>query len=191
MWDDFIIWLESFNFIQNIMAIMIIGGFLIFFIEVIISAFGGTFDGNSVDGFVDDLGSSDYAFKFFSLFSLSVFLFVGGCFGLWSYTFVNNDVIAILVAIISGIIAFTIIHKLRKIILKLQSDGNIHMDLGVGKTAIVYLSIPVDGKGQIEIDLQGRKKIMPAISVDNNLISTGTRVVVKDISNSTFVVEKI
>ena len=81
MWDSISAYLDTLNAMQICFLCAMIGGGLLLLFEIIVSTIGGGLGDASPDGIVEDLGTSDYAFKFFSLFSVSAFLFMSGCFG--------------------------------------------------------------------------------------------------------------
>lgn len=189
MIDSFLNYVDELNMLQTCFLAAMIGGGLLFFIEIIISTIGGGMEGQP-DGLVQDLGTSDYAFRFFSLFSVSAFMFTGGCFGMCSYSFFDSNIAALLIAVITGVGASILINFVTKAMLKLQTSGNVLLENAIGQTAIVYLKIPAAGKGQVEITLQGRKKIMSAMTEGSEEISTGTKVKVTDVNSSTLVVSK-
>ncbi|MBQ8708702.1 MAG: NfeD family protein [Succinivibrionaceae bacterium] len=189
MIDSFMNYVNGLNFLQLCLFCSMVGGGLLFLIEVVISTIGGGMDGAGADGVVQDLGTSDYAFRFFSLFSVSAFLFCAGCFGLWTYSASESGFLAALVALVSGAGAAALVTFLKRSVLKLQTEGNVRLENAVGKEAIVYLKIPSGGRGQIEMTLQGRKKFLAAISDEKHEIPTGSRVTVKAVSSGVLVVQ--
>lgn len=189
MWDSISAYLDTLNAMQICFLCAMVGGGLLLLFEIIISTIGGGIGDTSPDGIVEDLGTSDYAFKFFSLFSLSAFLFMSGCFGLWSYSFFpDSHLAAVIIALAAGIAGMLCVQGLTRIMLKLQSEGNVRLSNAVGTEGIVYLHIPQNAKGQVELILQGKKKFMPAITEDGTELATGTAVTVKAVTGNTLVV---
>ena len=189
MIDSFLTYVDELNVLQTCFLAAMTGGGLLFLIEIIISTIGGGMEGQP-DGLVQDLGTSDYAFRFFSLFSISAFMFTGGCFGMWSYSFFDSNIAALLITVVTGVGASILINFVTKAMLKLQTSGNVQMENAVGQTAIVYLKVPAGGKGQVEITLQGRKKIISAMTDGSEEIPTGTKVKVTAVNSSTLVVTR-
>ncbi|PWJ33666.1 NfeD family protein [Sediminitomix flava] len=103
-----------------------------------------------------------------------------------------NDLVILITASVAGVASLGasifIGGRLKK---ELEHSGNIDLKNAIGKTAKVYLTIPAGKaeKGQIEIELQGRLKIMDAIS--ENLIPSGASVIVYDVNEHSLVVEPI
>jgi hypothetical protein len=62
----------------------------------------------------------------------------------------------------------------------LEKDGTVDLQQAIGKLATVYLSIPEQGQGQgkITISLQQRSMEFPAVTCQDNLLTTGQKVVV-------------
>jgi len=74
---------------------------------------------------------------------------------------------------------------------KLQSSGNVDYSAAKGLKASVYLKIPSVGCGQIKVTLQGKIVEMEALSKDAVEIPTGADVLIKEVTNSKAVVERI
>jgi hypothetical protein len=73
----------------------------------------------------------------------------------------------------------------------LESSGSLDMMNAIGQEGVVYLSIPADGSGQIQISIQGRMQIFDAICEHGERIKTGERVIVlRVIDGYTLSVEK-
>ena len=144
---------------------MIFVGVLIFAIEVVLS-FTGIGIETDGDG-LGDFGASDFSFRFFSLMTVASFTMVGGSFGL--YTLIKSDslILAVLVALVAGLGISFIVYKLKKNLMKIQSNGMVDYSKAVGNIARVYLSIK-DGKmGQVEVDFQGRRKYVDAVAQEH------------------------
>jgi membrane protein implicated in regulation of membrane protease activity len=189
MIDSFFAYLDELSVLQTCFLASMIGGGLLFLAEIIISTVGGGIDGPA-EGIVQDLGTSDYAFRFFSLFSISAFLFTGGCIGMWSHSIFNSSIVSLILFILAGGVASLLIQFIMRAMLKLQTSGNVQLSNAVGQTATVYLKIPVGGKGQVEITIQDRKKILSAMTEDSEEIPTGTKVAVTSVSSSCLVVTR-
>ncbi len=191
MFDAISSYFGSLDGIQTFFTGMMIIGALLLLVQIILSMVGGGLDANA-DGIIPDIGTSDYSFRFISFFSFSAFLFVGGGCGIWIYSLVDSSIISSLVALVAGSIALVLVHYFMKFLLSMQSSGNVKLDSAKGQTALVYLTIPQTGKGQVEITIQGRKKILPAmVSPGCESIPTGSTVLVKDVSSSTLIVEAV
>jgi membrane protein implicated in regulation of membrane protease activity len=74
---------------------------------------------------------------------------------------------------------------------RLQSEGTIDIQHTVGTEGKVYLTIPKNGTGQVQIIAQGSLKIFDAVSNSKNLIATGEKVHVVGVAGgNTLIVEK-
>jgi hypothetical protein len=89
--------------------------------------------------------------------------------------------IAIPVGIAAGTGAAAAVAVLMRSLLRLQSDGTVHIEGAVGEPATVYLSIPGErtGTGKVHLALQGRMVEVQAVS--RQALPTGARVVVVDV----------
>jgi membrane-bound ClpP family serine protease len=74
---------------------------------------------------------------------------------------------------------------------RLQTEGTINIQNTIGSEGNVYLGIPKNGTGQVQIIVQGSLKIFDAVSKSRNMIATGEKVQVVGVaSGNTLVVEK-
>ncbi len=136
----------------------------------------------AIDG-VD--GTSDVAFKLISLQSLMAFFLMFGLVGLALYRQSQVGVgLSLAGALAAGIAAVYVIGWLFKKMLSLQSSGTLSLDNAVGQIGKVYLRIPADGEGQVEIEVQGRMMILSAISVQKEELPTGAVVRVESMVGS-------
>jgi membrane-bound ClpP family serine protease len=101
------------------------------------------------------------------------------------------DVLAAAIGTIAGLFTFWVIAKLFSSMTKLQSDGTLKLSNAIGQQGKVYLTIPADGTGQVQVAFQGRLMIYDAISANKEEIKTGDQIVVIDIAGGNiFVVER-
>lgn len=144
---------------------------------------------DSVDS-ADD--SSDDGFSFLSLQSITSFLMIFGWSGFMvSYEMQLPLIVALLAGFVSGSITVLILKKIFLAFMKLKSSGNVRAHTATGKGASVYLRIPAEGSGQIEVEVDGRLKIYDAVSADKKEISTGEKVTVVWVQeDDTMVVER-
>ena len=65
------------------------------------------------------------------------------------------------------------------------------MNRAINEQGTVYMQIPSDGVGKVQLPVQGRLQTLDAVSADHQELSTGTRVqVVEIISGDTLKVRK-
>jgi len=65
----------------------------------------------------------------------------------------------------------------------LQSVGNMRISDAIGEEGTVYLTIPAEGIGKIQITISGRLMVMDAVSQNKVEIKTGKRVCVSEITS--------
>jgi membrane protein implicated in regulation of membrane protease activity len=139
-----------------------------------------------------DHADSYSSFKFLSLQGLTAFFMM---FGLVGLALIKAE-IAIILTIFGGAIAglFTvwIISIIFAQMRHLQSEGTLDIQNAIGEVGSVYLTVPPNASGQVQLSVQGAMRILDAVSQNNKKIATGTKVrVVEVVNSSTVVVEKI
>ena len=102
--------------------------------------------------------SSGISFIFIDFISSSAFLMVLYC------------------IVISGTFAAWIFTLINRSLMKLSSSGNKVITSAIGKKGSVYLRIPAEGSGQIQINVSGRLEICDAVSADKAEIPFGEEV---------------
>ena len=113
----------------------------------------------------------------FSVQNISAFLMVFGLIGLGLTKFTGiNSIISSVVGFICGTITAFIFTKITQAMMKLSSSGNKVITSTIGKIGTVYLRIPVEGTGQIQINVSGRLEICDAESIDKVEIPFGEEV---------------
>jgi hypothetical protein len=100
-------------------------------------------------------------------------------------------VVTILGAMIAGLATVAITGLIFTQMKRLQTEGTIHIQNTIGTEGSVYLTIPQDGAGQVQIIAQGSLKIFDAISKNKKTIATGEKVQVVGVaSGNTLIVDK-
>lgn len=85
---------------------------------------------------------------------------------------------------ILGFITAIIYTKINQNLMKLQSSGNKVITSTIGKIGTVYLRIPAEGTGQIQVNVSGRLDICDAESIDHVEIPYGEEVQVVKVKNT-------
>jgi len=159
-------------------------GTVFFFLRAAAMAFGGfgADDSDASGGHADagaqpghDVGhtdghsSSDAAFKLVSIHSLTGFVMMFGWIGLAAYRqFRLGSLLSIAVAGLAGLATMYVTALLFKAMRQLTAQGScFRVDDVVGQDAVVYVRIPADGRGQIEIVCEGVKRYLDAVSDDS------------------------
>jgi membrane protein implicated in regulation of membrane protease activity len=182
---------SSLSPVQKVFLFCALVGGIIFVLRMILMVIG-LGDHDVHDGgldHVDGHGDSDVSFKLFSLHGLTCFFMMFGLVGLGlSRQFWVPDVIAAAIGTIAGLFTFWVIAKLFSSMTKLQSDGTLKLSNAIGQQGKVYLTIPAEGTGQVQVAFQGRLMIYDAISANKEEIKTGDQIVVIDIAGGNILV---
>lgn len=174
-------------------AATIIGGTL-FLLRLILMFVGGDISDDAVDSALDATGSADadFSFKLLSVQGLTSFFMMFGLVGLALlraglavfWTVLGGTLAGLATVAITGLI-FTQMKKL-------QTEGTLNIQNTIGAEGSVYLTVPKNGTGQVQVIVQGSLKIFDAISNNKHVIPTGEKVrVVGVASGNTLIVEKI
>jgi membrane protein implicated in regulation of membrane protease activity len=138
-----------------------------------------------------DSSDSYDSFKFFTIQNLTAFFMMFGLVGLGMIRSHINIIISLICACFAGLFTVYLLIRILSSVSHLESSGSLDMMNAIGQEGVVYLTIPHDGSGQIQISIQGRMQIFDAICEHNERIETGERViVVRVIDGYTLSVEK-
>lgn len=133
------------------------------------------------DGDLDDAGDSDGAFTWFSIQALSVLALGTGWFGLLAQeTWGLPAAIAGLIAIGSGVLLTLLVARALRLVFRLEESGTLDVDRAVGASGTVYLTIPEDGVGQVQVNVDGRLVTLDA-TAGSRRIETGAAISVDTI----------
>ncbi len=185
---------SSFNGLEyTFLGCALIGGFFVV-VKLILQFMGGHF-GASIDTDIDFDGQhvdSDVGFRFLSLHGFSAFLMMFGLVGLALYRQSRSGLaLSIAGAAIAGMVAVWIIGKLFQWAAGLQASGNLQTADAVGSTGIVYLTIPANGTGRVNIDFRNHLREFDAIESNGSELRTGTPIRVVRVDANIMVVERI
>lgn len=135
---------------------------------------------------------SDFSFKLLTLQGMTAFFLMFGLVGLallradWSIPETLAG------GIIAALIAVRIMAFLFEQVGRLQSDGTMNIQNAVGQRGSVYLTIPAQGTGQVQVPVDGSLRLFDAASTGEQIIPTGEKVRVTGLADSsTLVVERI
>jgi hypothetical protein len=179
-------------------ASTIIGGTL-FILRLVMMFIGGGLSDDGLDSALDtggdvisgDHADADISFKLLSLQGLTSFFMM---FGLVGLALLKADVpvlLTVLGGMIAGLITVAISGLIFSQMKRLQTEGTINIQNTIGTDGSVYLTIPKNGTGQVQIIVQGSLKIFDAVSNTKNMIATGEKVHVTGVaSGNTLIVEK-
>lgn len=155
----------------------------------------GGFDTPIDTGDVDISGDhvdADTSFTWLSIQGLTSFFMMFGLVGLAILRANLHVIISIIGGMLAGIVTVAITGLIFNQMKRLQTEGTININNTVGSDGTVYLTIPKNDTGQVQIIVQGSLKIFDAISSNKKQISTGEKVrVVGVASGTTLIVEKL
>jgi membrane protein implicated in regulation of membrane protease activity len=179
-------------------ASTIVGGTL-FLLRVIMMFVGGD-AGDSTPDAVPEMGGdlasgaqvdADISFQLLSVQGLTSFFMMFGLVGLALLKAGLPVWVTVLGGIIAGLATVAVSGLIFTQMKRLQTEGTINIQNTVGTEGSVYLTIPKNGTGQVQIIAQGSLKIFDAVSNSKNRIATGEKVHVVGVAGgNTLIVEK-
>ncbi len=105
------------------------------------------------------------AFKLLSVQSAAAFLMGFGWLGLGGLRGAGWDwPVSLAIAFAGGIGMVWLLGLLLRAVYDLQSSGNIDINDAIGAEGSVYVSIPVDGRGQVRLVINERQRIWNAVT---------------------------
>jgi hypothetical protein len=176
-----------------------IGGGL-FAIRLVFFFLGG-FGDTDADGDVGDAGDigdigdaaeSAASFQLLTLQGITAFLAMFGLVGLAGHKADLGGALSVAGGVAAGLVAVVIITKLLAALLKLQSSGTINLKNAIGQDGTVYLNIPAEGTGKVQVEIQERLMVLEAVSADKTDLKTDDKVkVIELVSGRTLSVRKL
>ncbi len=184
-------WYESLDAIQRIFAIIAIPSTAVLILQTVLLLLGiGNGDADS-DG---NFETGDDGLALFSIRGIVAMLSVGGWSGIALIELNINVILAVTLSVLIGLLTLLGMALLIKVLLQLQSSGNIVVSGAVGRTGQVYIPIPanMNGSGKINITLQDKYSEITAMTHDDTDLKTGelVRVIAAD-ENGILVVERV
>jgi membrane protein implicated in regulation of membrane protease activity len=179
-------------------ASTIIGGTL-FILRLVMLFMGGGVSDDTLDTALDsgdlhasgDHGDADVSFKLLSLQGLTAFFMMFGLVGLALLKAGLYVFVTVVGGALAGLATVVIISVIFTQMKRLQTDGTLNIQNTVGKDGDVYLTIPKNGSGQVQVIVQGSLKIFDAVSSNKALIATGEKIRVVGVQGgNTLLVEK-
>ena len=176
----------------------IIGGTL-FILRLILLFMGGDTSDSALDSALDSAGDivsgehadADMSFKLLSVQGLTSFFLMFGLVGLALLKAGLPVLLTVVGGMIAGLVTVAITGLIFTQMKRLQTEGTIHIHNTIGTEGSVYLTIPKNGTGQVQIIAQGSLKIFDAVSSNKGMIATGEKVhVVAVAGGNTLIVEK-
>ncbi len=143
---------------------------------------------HAADADVDHPGSS-WLFQVLSFRTVVAALTFFGLGGAWSSSSGHTPGLSLFIAFAAGGSAMFGMYHLMKAIYNLQSSGNVDIRNAVGQPAKIYIPVPSagEGKGKVQVTLQGRTMEYEAVTDDDEKLSTGENVIVEAVVGSDIV----
>lgn len=193
--EDFSVWFSGLDGTLKMFWISALVGTLVFVIQFILTFIGvdsadTDFDFGGGAGDTMDIGG---ALSLFSVRNIVNFFMGFGWGGVCLAKYIHNTLLLVLAAFVIGVIFVIMFFLLVKQIMKLESNGTVDMNDCVGKICDVYLRIPAErnGKGKVQLSINGTVMEFDAITDEKELIPTGQRVkVLESLGNSTLLVAR-
>ena len=138
---------------------------------------------------VGDLGA-DASFKALTFQGLMAFLMFFGLAGLYTLKSTETSTLAIAIGGIAGFASMYGTGNLFQLFITLQSDGTVEISEAVGANGTVYLRIPHDGAGQVQVNFGGSLRTMNAKSHDDAEIGNGEFIEVVDTMGDVLIVKR-
>lgn len=179
-------------------ASTIIGGTL-FILRLVMMFIGGSIGDDAIDTALDpggdipagDHADADISFRLISVQGLTSFFMMFGLVGLALLEAGLPVFGTVLGGMLAGLATVAVTGLIFTQMKRLQTDGTINIQNTIGAEGSVYLTIPHEGTGQVQIIAQGSLKVFDAVSTDQNRIVTGEKIHVVGVTGgNTLIVEK-
>ncbi len=118
------------------------------------------------------------ALRLFTVRGIVAFLSVGGWMGVVAIDWNLPGILAVILALAVGWLALWFVAWIIRAFVRMQQSGNVIMENAVGKDGDVYLTIPVNGCGKVNVIVQDRFCEMDAVSKSDRAIKTGEKITV-------------
>lgn len=187
------------SILELIYWVFAIIGSTLFILRTLMMFVGGGLSDDALDVAMDSQDSistdhhsdGDASFKLLSLQGLTAFFMMFGLVGLALINTTLPSFVSVLGGTIAGVISIYVLGFIFSQMKRLQSEGTIQLKNTIGAEGNVYLKIPKNGSGQVQIVAQGALKIFDATSNRKQDLATGDKVRVVAVDGNTLVVEKI
>lgn len=184
---------QSLVLIEKIYWCIAIPFSVLFFLQIILTFFGGDVDDMAADGDSDVSvdGDAGIDFQFLSLKNLVAFFTIFGWAGIACLEGGLSVGKSVLYSSISGILMMSIMASIVYFMGKLTDSGTLNMNNAIGKVGSVYLPIPAkrNGLGKVQIKVQGLQTL-DAMTDYEEEIKTGSVIEVIEIINNEILVVK-
>ena len=181
--------LSSLNIIEQVFCGLAIFGGTIFGISSVLQLLGAGDSGN-VDGGTGDAaaadgdGGAELGFKVLSIQSVGAFSLVSGSTGLAvSKELDFSAPTSLLASLVAGVLILWLMSLIFKAFNRFSSNGALDYSQALLETGEVYLTLPKEGTGLVQLPIQGRLVTANARSLNGTPIPTGTEVMVREVDH--------
>ena len=172
--------------IETIYRICAIGGGAFLVLRVVLMFFGIDHgDVPATDIHVDighagpiDAGGHGGGYSFLSIQSIAGFFTMFGLVGLGLLEVNVSDLGSLFGGLVAGVVTAWCTGMIFIYMQKLQSEGTLVITNALGQTGTVYLRIPEDGCGVVNVAVQGTMRSFDAVSENGKPIPTGSIILV-------------
>lgn len=165
-----------------VFAIAAAVGALVFLIRLVLQIFG-VGDGD-VDIDFDDVTGHD-SVQILSLHGLSAFFMIFGLVGLALLLESGaGEFLSIAGGFLAGTASLLVSAKMFELMARLQSSGTLVIERAIGSRGTVYLKIPAEGRGQVQVSVQNSLREFDAVSANQVEIATGESIEVVGIQGA-------
>ena len=131
-----------------------------------------------------DHGDHDAGLKLLTIQGITAFVMMFGLTGFaFSRSSILGSIMTAVIGVLVGLFAMWLIAKGFALMRSLQSTGTMRISDAMGEEGTVYLTIPAEGTGKIQVTISGRLMVMDAVSQDKVELKTGERVCVSEITS--------
>ena len=139
-----------------------------------------------------DIGmDADLSFKALTFQGIAAFMMMFGLVGLWVSRGTDSQAMGIIVGGGAGGASMFAVSKIMTLFKEMETSGTADINNATGETGEVYMRIPANGKGQVQVPLQGTLRTLDAMSATNEKIATGTLIVVTKVLAGVLVVKPL
>jgi len=194
--------LDGISGIDILFAVMAIIGTFLFLIYFALVLIGGVADGAlEIVGFDTDFDlGAEGVFHMLTIQGILSFIMMFGIAGLAVTQSDGSDLLAIIVAIVSGMSSMWVIGKVFQAMKSLEVDATVKHSLSIGAQGKVYMDIRAGETGQVQVEFQNAMRTCDAVLEDASMSlktgkfvevvkAIGETLVVKPLSVSSVVVE--
>jgi len=185
-------WLGQMEWMEQMFWIVAIAASGILLIVLILTFFGGDFDGDAggVDADID--ADAGIGFQFISFKSLVAFFAIFGWTGVACLDSGFSVGTTLAVSIAAGLLMMFAVSALFYALIKMSDSGTLNLTNAVGKLGEVYLTVPASrgGFGKIQINVQGGLRELQAMTDETNDLSNGAIVEVLNVIDQNILLVK-